>query len=436
MIPFFLFVILSSGIFGTTVFTPVLVFGFNIHFIDVAFLLSVAWGWWKRQRGTSGTIDHSVAKDMRWFLLYSTGLLVFSVYTGVSVNNAIRFFMAVLYLSLYFFIPYLITARKRLTTFFFLMVSFLVMAYLIILFQNLTGWKPSSSQLPTDMSYTMDMGGIYRTYNPVQQWLVAAASFSVGGLFYSRLTGGRLIIFLLLLMFIALTFTRNLYLGFIVVNFLLFIRRSRTGAKKLNLGFIIGVILVVAVILVGIGISIPVVRERFQSTFLDIENEGGTFQHRLLMFAVAYQYMHNIFIGGGFGVLEVRSVFGSRIEFLIASVNSGSDSGLVHLIFRFGLIGAALFSAMSVRFVRTAFRRADLLPDSLERRIIIGAAVYTILIWVQSFASNVLLDISNAIILVTFWAVSDAVWSLSSAQKPPVPQADRGPAGTVGTALP
>lgn len=415
---YFAYLVLSNYFWGTLQLAPLKLFGFSVHLIDLVFLTIVVAGWRMRKRSPAvcSTIDYAVGKPLGAFLLYTTFLVGYSLLMGFSFNNTIRFALGIFYLSIYYFIPYLVTNRVQFRSFARLLIAFAACAYAVVLFQNFTGWQPGSVLNPTSMSYTENVGGIYRTWNPVQQWLVGATSFSLAWLLFFQVTLSGVVVLALLLLFIALTFIRNIYIGFIVVVvFLVFCKlRHRHDAKGKSRIFIL---MVIVAVMVGVAFSFfpslsPLVIERFQSTFIELSEQSGTFGHRINMWNLAQALVTNPWLGAGFGVFEVDNVLGSPEEFLLASVSSGSDSGIVALFFRFGLIGMVLYGYLSFTFLRQTFKRIREIDSKRDAALLFGACVYTIWIWVQSIASNTFFYIPYVSVLVTAWSMSDIIWRL------------------------
>jgi hypothetical protein len=283
-------------------------------------------------------------------------------------------------------------------------------------YQNLTGWQPPTAVDGTSMSNTKEMGAVFRTYNPTQQWLVALTALAMTRLFFERVTFGRVILFDIMLLFLALTFFRSLYLGFAVaLAFVIWVSvRRRAAVRKLRLGKVVALLAVLALLVYGTLTLFPSVNDRLQSTFYEITTEGGTFAHRIKLLAYSLLITDNYFLGGGFGQLQFQNALASPLEFLIASLDAGADSGLVNLFFRFGLIGLALFGVITIVFLRRSYERLKRMQPCREYSLIVAACAYTIWVWVTGVANNTFTSIANGTVLASFWAVSDIAWGLYS----------------------
>ena len=155
------------------------------------------------------------------------------------------------------------------------------------------------------------------------------------------------------------------------------------------------------------------VQERLASAFVEIAEGSGTFAHRIRLLALSYVYMDNIFIGAGYATLEYSNKLGSAIDFIIASLSSGADSGIINIFFRFGLIGFTLYLWLTWKYIVGSFERLRTLTIEIEYIVIMGSCAYTVWVWIGGIANNTFTSVANAPVLITFWALNDIVWNLN-----------------------
>lgn len=353
------------------------------------------------------------------FLLWTFFIAIYSIVgLGQGVNNTIRFLIGTWYMSVYFLLPAIAKDEREMRTLIALLLIFLSGSYAVNLFQNLTGWHPASSLDQTMMSFTVDYGGIYRTWNPTQMWLIGLTSFTLTRVYYDRVTLGRLTALFFMLIFLAFTFFRSYYLGFAAALVFLFSANVKPSASAqhrsvIKAAFKIVRVGVAAYLLVwGVFQLFPIVQERMASAFVEIAEGSGTFAHRIRLLALSTVYMDSIFLGGGYATLEYTNKTGSAIDFLIASLSSGADSGIINLFFRFGLIGLGLYIVVTWRLFSRTLTRLRAIPVGDAYTMMMTSLVYTVWVWVGGIANNTFTSVANAPVLVTLWALNDIAWNL------------------------
>ncbi|NUN70893.1 MAG: hypothetical protein HUU02_14420 [Bacteroidetes bacterium] len=433
LILFFLFLVLSVNVWGTVMIDPINLGAFNIHLVDICFLGFAAGASlrMRKYREHFHGFERVIGGPFMLFLLWTLGLAFYSIIgLGQGVNNTIRFLIGTWYMSVYFLLPAIAKDAREMRTLLILLLLFLSGSYFINLFQNLTGWHPASSLDQTMMSYTVDYGGIYRTWNPTQMWLIGLTAFTLTRVYYDRVTMGRLTALFFMLIFLAFTFFRSYYLGFAAALVFLFtanVKPTATARHRSVMKTVFNIIRVgvAAYLLVwGVFQLFPIVQERMASAFVEIAEGSGTFAHRIRLLALSTVYMDSIFMGGGYATLEYTNKMGSAIDFLIASLSSGADSGIINLFFRFGLIGLSLYLFVTWRlFSRTLSRlRSCEIGDTYT--MMMTSLVYTVWVWVGGIANNTFTSVANAPVLVTLWAINDIAWNLHRRRSETPPTAE------------
>jgi hypothetical protein len=415
---YIVFLILSCSLWGTVMVSPIVSFGPTIHYIDIIFASLLCYGWIKRSQRTDirSTIEYSIGKELAVFLGYTVLLVFYSLTLGCSLTNALRFCVNIFHYSLYYFIPFVIVESKQLKIFYRYLFMFLGMGYLVYVSQNIFGWQPNAMAEFGSMSFVEKVGAFYRVWNPVQQWLVAAACFSLTWIIFVKPSFKTITLFVGLLLFVFLSFTRNVYIGLIAAAFLLILQKNHYEGKQKKIDTIRIVIIIVLVCIILLPFF-PSVVERFQLGLVEMNEEQGSYGHRVNILLVAQALMNNPWFGMGFENVDIEYDLKSIDSVMSASVNSGADSHLIMLYYRFGFIGMLLFSYISITFIRKTYQRIRIMGVQKESVFLIGALTYTLMIWIQAVASSTLLSEPSISINVTLWALSDCVWRFYSVEK-------------------
>ncbi len=386
-------------------------YGVSVHPIDIIFVVLLIYGWKERKKKIllRNTIEYSIGKELGIFLLYTILLCFYSLYLGCSFNNAFRFCSIIFHYAIYYIIPYIIVDRKLFELFKKYLFIFMIIGYFIYLSQNIFGWQPNSVENAASMSTVENVGGFFRTWNPFQQWLVAATCFSLSWILYARYSVRSLFIFCSLLLIVLLSFTRNVYTGLIVALLILFWQKYVLKLRKYGKSAIVMLISISIVVTLLISMF-PSIMERFKLGVVELSEGEGSFRHRMNILLVTQIMVNNPLLGAGFENTGTEIDFKSIDSILLESVNSGADSHLIMLYYRFGIIGIILFAYISITFVRKNFIRIRMMGIKRESIFLIAAITYTIMIWVQAVASSTLVSEPSISINLMVWAISDCIW--------------------------
>jgi O-antigen ligase len=403
-------------VWGTTEYVSLNYFGVNFSYLDIAFviLLTFAWLEYKKNKTVKASLEYSIGKELAVFILYTIFLVFYSLSLGCAVTTAIRFCINIWHYSIYYFIPYIIYDQKRLDILKKIMIAFLMIGYFIYTSQNVLGWQPASvTDMTTSMSHVENVGLFFRTWNPFQQWLVAATCFSIAWIIFVNRSVVSITLFIGLLLFVFLSFARNVYIG-LIFALIAFIVQKMIYQRKIKKAFIM--LFSIIALLIILFQLFPFVVDRFESGFIDIAEESGSVEHRTNILLVTEFLKQNTLLGAGYNVLDVQTQLESIDDILLATINSGADSHLIMLYYRFGIIGMILFAYISITFVRKNLSRIKIIGINKESIFILCAVTYTIMIWVQAVASSSLLSEPSISINLTIWAISDCIWRMQKSK--------------------
>jgi O-antigen ligase len=404
---------------------PIEVGGANIYLQDLFFLLFALFSLsYVLGKGIKDPRILSLKKPLLLFLSYGIIAIIYSFASGAGFRNTFRGVSQLFYYAIYFGIPFVVRSRKELRFFLLILLTNVLVALFVNLYQNFTGWQPEFVVGPSHFSKTLDMGGIYRTYNPSSQWIVFALCFMYTAILFDKKSLGRLLLFAVLGMAMLLTFTRNIYVGFLVISVFLvavgFMKR-REGLKIANA---IWVVMLLFLVLTYVFSSSDAISNRVQSGIFDVTEKQGTFLGRLELFETAQYYLEgrSILLGYGFGSFSGYDPDADNVPHLLGSLESGADSGLVYVLFRLGIVGLVLYAFVHYKFVRISWRRFRDSESTSAKVLYLGGISYTLCLWTQAFASNVLFSEYASITTVIMWAVADIVWSLDSSSSEGKPE--------------
>ena len=253
--------------------TPFNINGASIYFADIIFFLLLYGGIRERHRWKKSmpAIECAITKELFLFLIYTIILAFYSLYIEVPFTTVVRFCINIAHYALYFFFPYILYNNKRLNTFYGFIALFLFVAYIICLSQNIIGWQPSSVEDPESMSYVEKVGWFFRAWNPVAKWLIVATCYSLSWIMFQNKSVKSVGLFCSLLIFAALTFTRNVYLSLIFSFLLLFLLQRMLLKKKNRIKTFVVTLLLLYVTVTAILQLFPFVIERFSLGISDFQ---------------------------------------------------------------------------------------------------------------------------------------------------------------------
>lgn len=413
MVVFIGFIILSTSLWGTVQLDPLKIGSFNLHYIDIVFVILIILGILQRKkmRSQGFTINLSAGRGLIIFVLYTFFLIVYSLNQGANINNILRFAVRIFYFALYFYLPYMIISSERLNKYYNYLLAFIIIGIFVTLFQNLTGWQPSFVINATSMSNTQHYGSnIFRTYSPNYQWIFLLAILALSNIFIKQNSIYNIVALILSLFAIFLSFARNLYMAlFTIILCVIVLKFVKKNELVNSLGVFLSFIFI-GLIIYLIFYNIPEISDRFMETQYDLNSNKGTFEHRVKMLELALSYSPSVYFGAGFGSLTHGETLLSSEQFIIASLNSGSDSGVINLYFRFGIIGLVLFFFLLINCFKNNIKRLKEMRYGTEYKLILSSNLYIVGIIIQSFVSDVFTSVYTIPVLLTIIALSDIAW--------------------------
>jgi O-antigen ligase len=396
---------------------PIQIGGANIYLQDLFFLSFALFSFsYVLGKGVKDPRILSLKKPLLLFLFYGIIVIVYSFASGAGFRNIFRGVSQLFYYAIYFGIPFVIRSRKELHFFLLILLTNVLVALFVNLYQNFTGWQPEFVVGPSHFSKTLDMGGIYRTYNPSSQWIVFALCFMYTTILLDKKSLARVSLFAVLAMAMLLTFARNIYIGFLVISVFLALIGFTKRREGLKIANAIWIMMLLFLVLTYVLSSSEAISNRVQTGIFDVTEKQGTFLGRLELFETAQDYLEgrSILLGYGFGSFSGYDPNSDNAPNLLSALESGADSGLVYVLFRLGVVGLVLYAFVHYKFVRISWRRFRDSESTSAKVLYLGGISYTLCLWTQAFASNVFFSEYASITTIIMWAVADVVWHLDS----------------------
>ncbi len=319
------------------------------------------------------------------------------------------------YYLAFFLILYEIKDRTQLNRFLKLSFTIGIISGAVMALQYIFGLSLGGSALqPTSKTLGYDLPRIYNytasLISSIFLMLLFTLPYIVGKV-------KVIIIFFEALLFISLltTFARSLWGSIaiaMIIGLLIDVKNIGKFARYL-------VIAIFAIILstnyFGSRIEgfLPAVSYRASTAIPDIIYKGGSVYRRILLFQRQWDIVRaeNILLGVGFKYEPPQiSQPGQIITVLDMSPYSylGTDSGIVNLVFRFGLVGLILFAWLFTTLFRKSISVLKSIPPSIDRGILVGLVSTNIMIIISSFFGNWFFS-SEAIVVVTSWALIELI---------------------------
>lgn len=417
---FILFILASHNFWGTVqLYKYSLLIGTaNTYLIDWSFFFFVSLSLPEILASKKGKKEQFLLnKEMILFLCYGVFIAFYSIIImGVTFRNTFRGVSEIFYYAIYFGIPFLMKNKKDINIFVWILFINSLVAVSVNIYQNFTGWEPGFVEGVSHFSKTIDMGGIYRAYNPSNQWIIFSLCFLYVILINYKISIIRLLYFCVLTVAMLLTFIRNVYIGFILISFFLLALGIFRWRKRWKLNkTVFGVVLVGMIFYVALSYSYPIF-DRFQSSLFEIKEKTGTFGERLQLSDIALRSLKGVqlYLGSGYG--QLSDTLDSSQRHFIEALQSGADSGIINILLRLGIVGLIFYVIINFKFIIFSWKRLNTTNLTLSRTFYMGAISYSLWIWTQSFASNMFLSSQNSIILIIIWSMGDRLAALEMKQ--------------------
>jgi hypothetical protein len=410
---FIFFIIASHSIWGLADLNryPIKIGGANIYLGDLFFLSFILFSLpFILGKNRINDLVLSLKKPLLLLLFYNVMIIIYSLASGAGFNNTLRGASQLFYYAIYLGIPFLVRSRKELRVFILILLINILVAFFVVMYQTFTGWQPGIAVGATHFAKSIDMGGFYRTYNLCSQWLIFLFSFAYAAFVFMKKTLATLFLFAMSGMAMSLSFSRSAIAGFLVVSIFLLLVGFIKRREGLKTGKAVWTTLLVVLVMAYVMSFIYPVYSRIQAGVFEVRFNEGTFRGRTGLYENALNYLNESNILLGYGFMRLSSFSLEDEPSLLDSLQSGSDSGMIDLLFRWGIIGFCLYSFLHYRFVRISWKRIKQCESSISKVFFIGGISYTLFAWIQSASGPTFLLQFNSIIIIILWAVADMLW--------------------------